>query len=177
MSSVPAMIIMTHMTFLFSQFTQIITYTLPTLIPWPNPILQSLHLNLPAALFIYCIWAYHVHAHATFLPLACTCNCAFHIPTRLLIASVLFTLQANQCSPSCIHCHITFNSLHIPPIPAQVNTCSALLLCDFWQMIPLFLCLSKFIRHTPESHVSEDIPIPDCQCLCQWWLLAFLFSL
>ena len=30
-------------------------------------------------------------------------NCASHIPIHLRAAS---TLQANRCSPSCIHCHI-----------------------------------------------------------------------
>ena len=99
--------------------------------------------------------------HLPHLPLSCHCPALAIVPStyplKLLVASVLFTLQANQCSPSCIHCHTTFNSLHIPPIPAQVNTCLALPLCDFWQIILLFSCLSKFIRHTT---VIKDIPFP-----------------
>jgi hypothetical protein len=53
-------IITSHTTFLFTQFTQTITSTLPTLILWPNPIPPSLHLNHPAALFMYCIQAYRI---------------------------------------------------------------------------------------------------------------------
>jgi hypothetical protein len=53
-------IITSHTTFLFTQFTQTITSTLPTLILWPNPIPPSLHSNHPAALFVYCIRAYRI---------------------------------------------------------------------------------------------------------------------
>ena len=142
---------MTLMTFQFLRFTQIITSTLPTLISWLKPIQPSLHSNLPAAFFIYCIWAYDVLAPftpAAFLPLACTCNSAF------FAASVLFTLQTNQCLASCIHCHITFDSLHMPSLSIVwllANDPLILMLAKIYHLLdlpgPLLQAVESVVSH------------------------------
>ena len=110
MSSVPAIITTSHATFLFPQFTQTITSTLPTLISWLNPIPPSLHSNLPATFFMYCIRAYRIHApsapttlaivpHA--YPLICSLHqhCSYHkstlkfLPTTIPVYHVFRSMQ------------------------------------------------------------------------------------
>ena len=61
-SSVPAIIITSHMTFLFSRFTQTITGILPTLVLIHGQILSHHHCTQIAAFFMHCIQAYHIHA-------------------------------------------------------------------------------------------------------------------
>jgi len=112
-SSVPAIIILSHTTFLFPQFAQTTTYTLPTLILQPNPT-PPLHSNFPTFL-AHGIWSSRIHAPPAPTALAEAQLClththsfarCIHVASQLMFA-IMHTLPH----------HISFDLLHMPSIP------------------------------------------------------------
>jgi hypothetical protein len=105
------------MTFLSPQFTNNRTYSSNT---------HSYH-----TIFTFrpscCPYVLHlIQSHSRTFHTYCTCNCAFHIPTYLLTASVLFELQVSvnictTCHHICIW-HISCVSQHVALMSVQKDT-------------------------------------------------------
>src|SRR5882762_1261309 len=109
----PTIIILSHTTFLFPQFAQTTTSTLPTLISWPNPT-PPLHSNLPTFL-AHGIRASRIRAPPTPAALAEAQLCLTH--THSFAHCIHVASQLMFAIMNTLPHHISFDLLHMPSIP------------------------------------------------------------